>query len=186
MGRPSSSSGHWVLPPDAFSRGLLGRLERPLSVERAQPRFFLEERPFYLRARALWRRMQRVRLPQWTQRSLERPQEVDGQLEHLCPQFILRNVGRLERAEEEGVPLEVQSVRDHEAEEVLREFRRLRYRPPELLEHMNLEEVVRLRSLLRRLLFEEDWRRRFGRELKERIRGPLFRYDPDAPPETGE
>jgi len=181
-GRPA---GEWLPGPERFARRLAGRLERPLAVEQVPPSPSIEDRPLYRHVRSLLRRAGRLRVRTLRERPLERPEGVDGQLEHLCPQYFLRNIGRVERPEEEGVPLEVQEVRDSRAEEILRELRNLRYRPPQLLDRMNLDEILWLRALLRRVIHQEDWRRRFGRELKETIRGPLYRYDPDAPPEEG-
>jgi len=173
--------GPLTLRPEAFARRLAGRLERPLPVERTPERPCIEARPNYRRIRGLIRRAGRIRVRPVQQRALERPEGIDGHLENLCPQYFLRNIGRVERPEEEGVPLEVLEVRDSRAEETIRELRHLRYRPPRLLDRMNLDEVLWLRGILRRWLFQEDWRRRFGRELKESVRGPLFLYDPDAP-----
>lgn len=186
MGEEGRSPEALTLRPEAFARHLAGRLERPLPVERTADRPSMEDRPVYRQIRALLRRAGRIRGRTVQQRTMERPEGIDGALEHLCPQFFLRNIGRVERPEEEGLPLEVQEVRDSRAEEVLREIRHLRYQPPRLLERMNIDEVRWLRGMLRRVLYLEDWRRRFGRELKETVRGPLFRYDPDAPVGDGE
>lgn len=186
MGEARRSPEPLTLRPEVFARRLEDRLERPLPVEKVPERPSIEDRPVYRRIRALLRRTGRIRGPVVQQRTLERPEGIEGHLENLCPQYFLRNIGRVERPEEEGIPLEVQEVRDSQAEEILQEIRHLRYRPPPLLDRMNLDEVRWLRGTLRRVLYLEDWRRRFGRELKQTVRGPLYLYDPDAPSSEGE
>jgi hypothetical protein len=187
-------------PPPDEPRGPRGlprmslAVERPLSrvvaaavAPRVPERFpglpTMEDRPLYEAARAVLRRTGKIKVRTWVQRMAERPEGLDAQLEHKVPQFFLRNIARAERkVEEDESPYTVVALRDRAAEEALAEIRNLRYRPPALLKRWNMDDVLWLRALLKRFLHQEDWRRRFGRELKETVRGPLYKYDPDAPP----
>ena len=187
-------------PPPDEPRGPRGlprlvlSVERPLSPIAARAAVLLvperfrglptmEDRPLYEAARAVLRRTGKVKVRTWVQRMSERPEGVDAQLEQTVPQFFLRNIARAERKEEDESPWVLVSTRDRSAEEALAALRNLRYRPPELLKRWNMDDVLWLRALLKRVLHQDDWTRRFGRELKETVRGPLFRYDPDRPPD---
>jgi hypothetical protein len=113
-------------------------------------------------------------------RPLDRPEGLDVRIEERVPQFSLRNIRRVERTVEDRPELAVVKTRDRAAEEAFREVRRLRYRPPQLLDRWNMDDVLWLRALLKRYVHQEDWRRRFGRELKSTVQGPLYKYDPDV------
>ncbi|HOI11328.1 MAG TPA: hypothetical protein PK313_12705 [Myxococcota bacterium] len=160
---------------------LAARYHRPGVAESFPGPRSMEDLPLYRMARRLLRAGLARRGREFPIRAAEQPSDVASGLEHKAPQFFLRSVGRVERAEEERLPLaptagvarvDLSAVRAQAG----------RYRPPALLQRFNVDEVAWLRGLIRRVVFQEDWRRRFGRELKQRVRGPLFRYDPDAPP----
>ena len=169
----------FVLAVERLSARLARRWTAPIGPERFTGLPTMEELPLYQAARALFRRTGKARVRTWVQRVVERPDGIDAQLEEKVPQFFLRNIARAERELDDAMPFDVTATRDREAERQLAELRGLRYRPPALLKRWNLDEVIWLRALLKRLLYQEDWRRRFGRELKETVRGPLFKYDPD-------
>jgi hypothetical protein len=141
----------------------------------------LEDRPLYLWARRLLRAAKGMKGREVRQRMIERPGWIEGRMEDRVPQFFLRNITRVERTrdEDEGLPFEEVRTRDADAEGRVGRALAGRFPRPELLTHWNLDDVVWLRALVRRYVYQEDWRRRFGRELKEHVRGPLFRYDPD-------
>jgi len=159
---------------------LAARYHRPGVAESFTGPRSMEDLPLYRMARALLRAGQARRGRDFPVRLVEPPADVAAGIEHKVPQFFLRNVGRVERAEEEALPLAANEVEPPvDLAAVRAEVGR--YRAPALLRRWNIEDVVWLRALLRRVLVEEDWRRRFGRELKQHVRGPLYRYDPDAP-----
>lgn len=176
---PSQDLPVMDLAVERLSRRIALRWTSPIGPERFRGLPSIEDRPLYLAARAVLRRAGRLRVRTWVQTMAERPPGIDSQLEQRVPQFFLRNIARAEREVAEELPFEVTVVRDPEGERQLASLRKLRYQPPELLKRWNLDEVLWLRSMLRHYLFDEDWRRRFGRELKEGIRGPLYKYDPD-------
>lgn len=156
---------------------MVARYHRPGVAESFVGPRSMEDLPLYRMVRSLLRRGMSRRGREFPVRAIEPPPEVTAGLDHKAPQFFLRNVGRVERPVEEGLPFELAESVSVDLGPTRAEVRR--YRPPELLRRWNLDDVVWLRALVRRVVFEEDWRRRFGRELKDRIRGPLFRYDPD-------
>jgi hypothetical protein len=167
------------LAVERLSRRVAARWTVPIGAERFTGLPSMEDRPLYLAARAVLRRTGKIRVRTWVQRMVVRPDGMDSQMEQKVPQFFLRNTLRAERVVEDELPLEVVATRDREAERQLAELRTLRYRPPELLQRWNIDHVTWLRAFLKQILFDEDWRRRFGRELKETVQGPLFKYDPD-------
>lgn len=162
-----------------LGRRLADRYHRALGPEAFEGPRSMEDLPLYRMARWVLKTARRLRGREFPRRMLEPPPDLGGLLEHKTPQFFLRNIPRVERSLEDEPAFEVTRVRDLEAERVVQKLRALRYEPPAFLTEWNLARVVEVRALLRRLFFEEDWTRRFGRELKERVRGPLFRYDPD-------
>ncbi len=159
---------------------LVGRYHRALGPEAFGGPRSMEDLPLYRMARKVFKAARRLRGREFPRRMVEPPPDLAGRLEHRTPQFFLRNIPRIERTLPDQPEFEVTQVRDLEAEHVVQNLRRLRYERPSFLTEWNLSRVVELRALLRHLFFEEDWTRRFGRELKERVRGPLFRYDPDS------
>ena len=112
--------------------------------------------------------------------------EVEAQMKHCMPQFHLRNIGRAERIADPEGDLEL----DHDAvtyglhAQGVRTEPLGRYRAPELLKESNLEAVRNYQRRMRWLVNEADWTRYISRELRESVRGPLWRYDPDAEEES--
>ena len=142
----------------------------------------MEDLPLYEGARRLLRRARRLRPREYVVKKAEQPYKVADQIEERTPQFFLRNTRRIERyADPDFLEYDYLETRDPESENVAVEILRLRYEPPKLHETFNIEHVKWLRALLKRLLFQEDWTRYFSREIKENIKGPIYKYDPDAP-----
>lgn len=179
-GSDPGRAGSWRLTVEACWPRMAARYHRPGVAEAFQGLRTMDDLPLYRMARALLRASKGRRGREFPVRLIEPASDVASGLEHKVPQFFLRNVGRVERAEEDILPLIVQSSPRMDLTVLRAQVRR--YRPPELLRRWNLDEVLWLRALIRRVVFQEDWRRRFGRELKRHVRGPLFRYDPDASP----
>jgi len=144
----------------------------------------MEDLRLYAMTRRLFKAVAKYRGPSAVVHELERPPGVDNQVGERTPQFFLRNVRRVERFLDERSLFKEVRTRDPAAERAVGNVLSGRYAPPELLTHWNLHEMLRFRKLIRRVLYEEPWSRRFGRELKEHVHGPLFRYDPDAPKEA--
>ena len=121
-------------------------------------------------------------------RPAELDPDVESQMKECMPQFHLRNIGRAERIADPDDDLEL----SHEQVEYgLRAPGAVtalppRYTPPPLLEESNLDAVQGYRERMRWLISETPWSRHFCQELKESVRGPLWRYDPDAEPDGGE
>lgn len=176
-----NTAGLYPLVTQRLGPRLVGRYHRTLPSEAFEGPRSVEDLPLYRLARRIFKRVRRLRGRDFPRRMVEPPPGLDSRLAHKTPQFFLRNIPRVERFVEDQPKFHVVKVRDVESERVVQRLRELRYEPPDFLTEWNLERVKDLRILLRHLLFEEDWSRRFGREVKERIRGPLFRYDPDAP-----
>ncbi len=178
--RDTAVPAQWTLTVELCWPLMAARYHRPGVAESFPGPRSMDDLPLYLMARSLLRRGLKRRGREFTVRQIEPPPEVSRGLAHTVPQFFLRNVGRVERPKEDSLPFEALARAPAALDAARAEVRR--YRPPALLRRFNIDDVVWLRALLRRVVFEEDWRRRFGRELKERVRGPLFRYDPDASP----
>lgn len=172
-------AGPWHLTVEACWPRMAARYHRPGVAEAFRGLRSMDDLPLYRMARALLRASRERRGREFPVRLVEPASDVAAGLEQKVPQFFLRNVGRFERAEEDPLPLAVSGVPRIDLEALRAQVRR--YRPPEMLRRWNLDEVLWLRALIRRVVFQEDWRRRFGREIKRHVRGPLFRYDPDAP-----
>ncbi len=176
----SRDSEDFPLVTQRLGRRLADRYQRALGPEAFEGPRSMEDLPLYRLARRVLQTARRLRGREFPRRMVEPPPDLGGRMEHKTPQFFLRNILRVERFVEDAPEFEVTQVRDLEAENVVQQLRSLRYEPPALLTEWNMTRVVELRALMRRLFFEDDWTRRFGRELKERVHGPLFRYDPDA------
>lgn len=163
-------------------RGLRRHLERyarPTTAEAFPGPRSMEDLRLYRTTRALLRKARQVKVREYVVRSLERPPNVDGQVEERVPQFFLRNIRRVERwVEDSESPYVEVRTRDRVAEDVSAQYRGLRYEPPRLLDHWNMTDVLWFRAMIKRYFHEEDWRTRFGRELKERVQGPLWKYEP--------
>ncbi len=156
------------------------RYQRLVGPERFEGLRTIEDLPLYRWTKHLLRTA-RLKGRETRVRPLERPDGIEARLEQKMPQFFLRNLRRPERNVEDRPELAVVRTRDPAAEDAAAQVRDARYKPPRLLDHWNLDDVLWLRALVKRYFHEEDWRRRFGRELKESVRGPLFKYDPDRP-----
>lgn len=115
----------------------------------------------------------------------ELPSEVTEQMTEREPQFFLRNIARAERHAdpEERVALEprpaVRGLAGGGHEGVVAFL----HRPPELLGESSVAQMARQWQGARRLYNRVDWTRHVCRELRGAVKGPLWRYDPDAPPE---
>jgi hypothetical protein len=154
----------------------------PISLGESFPEIrSMDDLPLYQSARKIVARTSRLRIRSFVVRTLETAAATTSAMESKVPQFFLRNIARVEMSLPDEPEFQTIQVRDLDAEQALASIRSLRYEPPQLIRRWNMDEVKNLRVFLRRVLHDEDWRRRFGRELKESIRGPLFKYDPDAP-----
>lgn len=111
-------------------------------------------------------------------RKLEQPPKVRAYMENKSVQFFLRDIERLEMSVDEEVVLEKFFERPREDENIVLSLRRMRYEKPRFIEEFNIVTVLKLRQTLRRVLFQEPWNSRFCREIKEKIRGPIYRYEP--------
>jgi hypothetical protein len=100
-------------------------------------------------------------------------------MEYKSVQFFLRDIERLEMSVDEEVILEKFFERPIEDETIVLSLRKMRYEKPKFIEEFNIVTVLRLRQTLRRILFQERWNTRFCREIKEKIRGPIYRYEPN-------
>jgi hypothetical protein len=176
---PPSADG--LLHVNRLASRLRDRYEHETVPERFRGLPTIEDLPLYAWTRRLLKAAAARRPKPAEARPLGRPDWMDRRLEDRTPQFSLRNVRRAVRPEPgDESPFQVVAIRDRAAEEAVGEVRRLRYQRPKLLEHWNLADVTWLRELLRSVVFVEPWTRRFGRELKEHVQGPLWRYDPDG------
>lgn len=176
MTRPSAD---FELSVERLGRWLSAKYESPVGPEAFTGPASMEDRPLYRWTRRLLKARSRLQGRTFPRRVMDPPDGMESTLEHKTPQYFLRNVGRAEHSVDDSPRFEVEEVRDPSAEGLVGDLRSRRYEPPAFLDQWNLEEVVRVRRLFRDILFDDDWTRRFGRELKERIRGPLFKYDPD-------
>lgn len=108
--------------------------------------------------------------------------DVQTQMKECNPQFHLRNIGRVERIADPDEDLELSHDRVEYGLRAPGASRALlpRYAAPRLLEETNLDLVRGYQARMQWLIHETPWSRHFCQELKESIRGPLWRYDPDA------
>lgn len=171
----SPDEQHFMLVVERFGGWHQNRYCRRLVPERFQGLRDIEDLPMYSWIKRLLRGP-RIRAKVIRERPMSRPDDLDVRLEECTPQFFLRNIARVERSVEDRPELQIVRTRDRQAETF--ECHRIRYAPPQFLEHWNIEDVLWLRALIRRYVFEEDWSRHFCRELKESVQGPLYRYNP--------
>lgn len=110
------------------------------------------------------------------------PFNVSEAMRELEPQFVLRNLARVERLgdPEDQLPFEREKFEAGLNEDPFAEVRAQRYTPPEWLEDMNLGRVIENRSFMKGLYHETNWERHFSREIKADHAGPMWTYDPDA------
>lgn len=170
----------FTLSVERLGRRLANRYLWAVCAERFKGPGTMDDLPLYQMARRQWKRLRKLRAKEFPRRLMEPPPGLEDRMEHKTPQFFLRNIPRVERSAPDEPEFDVSYVRDREAEATLQALRKMRYKPPEFLKEWNIERVVELREMLKVLVEKEDWTRRFGREIKERIRGPLYKYDPDA------
>lgn len=113
------------------------------------------------------------------------PSAVQDQMRQLEPQFVLRNLGRVERVDEGQGRLPMKRDRPAPGIDIdaVARLRLARYEPPTLLEETNLDFVTGLTAFRRHLVREVRWERHFSREIREDFEGPMWRYQPpeDAP-----
>ena len=120
----------------------------------------------------------------------KRPGELDpvveAQMKECLPQFHLRNIARYERHSDPDEDLELshEQVPYGLRADGASTTRLARYEPIELLEEMNLDVIKGYQQRMRWLIRETAWSRHFCQELKDSVRGPLWRYDADAAEET--
>ena len=109
------------------------------------------------------------------------------------PQFILRNIGRVEKTDcdpEDPLPMERKAgISGSSADELLDEVRSAEVPKPEMAQIWSLRFVTTVRTSLRRLLLEDPWSMRFGAEAKANYDGPVYQYivegtHPDDLPEA--
>lgn len=105
--------------------------------------------------------------------------KLEEAMEHKTPQFFLRNIPRQER-DPTPAPFDAVAVERKGYEAALDEARSARHEPPELISEWMLERVRSSRATTIRWLWDEDWTRYVGAEIKKDFKGPLWRYDPDA------
>jgi FPC/CPF motif-containing protein YcgG len=113
------------------------------------------------------------------------PEHMKEALRNVEAQFILRNLARAVRMVDPDEHLEfefVDSGRTNIAT-ALADSRSAKIERVELLEEMTPQLVGNHRSFIKGLYDDTAWERHFSREIKERITGPIWRYDPDAPVE---
>ncbi|HAN32079.1 MAG TPA: hypothetical protein DCQ06_10820 [Myxococcales bacterium] len=109
------------------------------------------------------------------------PSEVLDACQHNhYPQFILRNIGRMEKTDcdpEDPLPMQRQpGVAASAADDLLDEVRRAKIPKPEMAQIWTQRFVHRVRTSLRRLLQEDPWGLRFGAEAKANYDGPVYQY----------
>ncbi|MBL6974412.1 MAG: hypothetical protein ISR64_01650 [Deltaproteobacteria bacterium] len=176
----SREAAVFELSVERLGRRLRVKYETPVGPEAFAGPGSMEDRPLYEWTRRLLKARARLEGRTFPRRVMDPPDGMDAALEHKTPQYFLRNVGRAERTTDDSPRFEVEETGDPSMRGGVGDLPRMDYEPPALLDRWNLEEVVRVRRLFRDILFDDDWTRRFGREIKERIRGPLFKYDPDV------
>jgi hypothetical protein len=98
------------------------------------------------------------------------------------PQFILRNIPRVEKFPDEWLEFDHSRVMVRDWHGLVQEVHRQRYAPPALLDELNLDRVTAYREGVRQLFFRADWSRHFCAELNKTLDGPVWKYDPDRPP----
>lgn len=119
--------------------------------------------------------------PSRPMRDEELSDETTEALQEREPQYILRNIGRVEREIDLAAKLEV--TRTKTPYGLAAEPPRLRLEPlrPALLDSTTLDAVRDRQRHLRWHKHEAVWNRHFCKELRETWTGPFWRYDPDGP-----
>ncbi len=109
------------------------------------------------------------------------PSEIEEAMQHREPQFILRNLGRVEKEvdPDEPLPLDRRPLPIGAALDGLDSAKDVRHEPPQLLDEMTVDVFSEQHGVMRRL-YREPWNRRFSKELRADHTGPMWSYDPDA------
>lgn len=108
--------------------------------------------------------------------------KADEHREHTTPQFFLRNVGRVERLDDEIIPWELrESELQGFDDRALEEARRIQrtYTPPPLNDRPSYHEMGDAVDEMRDLMYRIRWTRFFGHDVKQRVPGPLWKHFPD-------
>jgi len=154
---------------------------QPLVVERFHGLRAIEDNLFTGPSiQRLLDRLSKTNPPAKKPREMERPAAVDNQIERKKEQFFLRSLFRVQRQVDEEMPFKVEQQRDPDAEILVSKVLPRRYQRPQMLTHRNMDDVIWWRRFVREVFFEDDWTRRFGRELRESLNVAVWRYDPDA------
>jgi len=111
------------------------------------------------------------------------PAELDSQMEFKEPQFILRNIPRVEKIVDDWLEFDHSRVMVRDWHGLVEAVHRQRYAAPELLGELNVARVAAYREGIRQLFFRADWSRHFCAELNRKLDGPVWKYDPDKPTE---
>ncbi len=111
--------------------------------------------------------------------------KLEEAMEHRSPQFVLRNIPRVERPVDEWLLFTKTPDPRPDQASLLDDVREARHLAPVLLDRFSVEVVADYRATSRRWMCDEDWTRYFSRELKSDAKGPLWQYDPNAVPEAG-
>jgi len=106
--------------------------------------------------------------------------KLDERLEHKTPQFVLRNIPRVQREVDPWIEYKVTPDARPDQARLLDAVREARYEAPALVERFSVQVVRDALEASDRWLHREDWTRYFCRERKEDARGPLWKQDPDA------
>lgn len=155
------------------------RILRKTKAECFQGMELMENLPLYEMARKILRAT-KLNPKTYKQRDMERPINIDSQMEEKVPQFFLRNIPRVEKPTiEEEYGFEVVRTRSPEDENIVATLLKIRYEPPKLIERFNIDEIKWFRALIKRVVYQNQWNKFFCRELKEHIQGPLYKYKPD-------
>jgi len=116
-----------------------------------------------------------------------KPDEYPSDLEDritsdLMPQFTLRNLDRAEKDVYLEDPLELRRIKGigGEIHSALSESRDAKLAKVSFQSVWTLDLVTRLRETFRRILQEEPWELRFGREIRDTLQRPLWRYFPEG------
>jgi len=94
------------------------------------------------------------------------------------PQFILRNIGRYEKAVDLDDPLPLQRVKGLGGKlgKELDEVRTAHVPKPEMAQVWSVDYVKRMRASLRRILIEDPWEMRFGNEATSTFDGVARKF----------
>jgi hypothetical protein len=116
-------------------------------------------------------------------RKLTVDSKLDEAMEHRSPQFVLRNIPRVERPVDEWLEFTKTPDARPDQAHLLDDVRDARHLPPVLLDRFGVDVVREYRATTLRWTRDEDWTRYFSRELKNDAKGPLWQYDPNASPD---